>query len=82
MASMSLHDLRRVAEALSALHGGTVVNAIMRSDLRQVRLELADGTLAVIRIEADPEGHAHLEVDVIRRRPSVSSQLEVRFESA
>ena len=71
-----------MAEALSALHGSTVVNAVMRSDLRQVRLELADGTLAVVRIEDDADGHARLEVDVIRRRPSVSSQLEVRFESA
>jgi len=54
----------------------------MRSDLRQLRLELSDGTLAVVRVDADDEGRARLEVDVIQRRPAVSSQLEVRFESA
>ncbi|HEX5819323.1 MAG TPA: hypothetical protein VFY20_10605 [Gemmatimonadales bacterium] len=54
----------------------------MRSDLRQLRLELSDGTLAVVRIDADDDGRARLEVDVIQRRPAASSQLEVRFESA
>ena len=82
MAPISLHDLRRVSDALAALRGGVVVNADMRSDLRMLRLELNDGTLAVIRVEDDPDGRARLEVDVVHRRPATSSQLEVRFESA
>jgi hypothetical protein len=81
MAPISLQDLRRVSDALVRLHGTAVVNAVMRSDLRQLRLELSDGTLAVVRIDAD-DGRARLEVDVIQRRPAASSQLEVRFESA
>ena len=82
MAPISLQDLRRVSDALAKLHGAAVVNAVMRTDLRQLRLDLSDGTLAVVRIEADEDGRARLEVDVIRRRPAASSQLEVRFESA
>ncbi|MFL5507580.1 MAG: hypothetical protein ACJ8AU_11930 [Gemmatimonadales bacterium] len=82
MAPISLQDLRRVSDALAKLHGTAVVNAVMRSDLRQLRLELSDGTLAVVRIDAADDGRARLEVDVIQRRPAASSQLEVRFESA
>jgi hypothetical protein len=82
MAPISLQDLRRVSEALATLRGVAVENAVMRSDLRQLRLELSDGTLAVVRIEDDVAGRSRLEVDVIRRRPAATSQLEVRFESA
>ncbi|HEX5632514.1 MAG TPA: hypothetical protein VFX50_04770 [Gemmatimonadales bacterium] len=82
MAPISLQDLRRVSDALAALRGSAVVNAVMRSDLRQLRLELSDGTLAVVRIEDDETGRSRLEVDVIQRRPAATSQLEVRFESA
>ena len=82
MAPISLQDLRRVSDALAKLHGTAVVNAVMRSDLRQLRLELSDGTLAVVRIDADDDGRARLEVVVIQRRPAASSPLEVRFESA
>ena len=82
MAPISLQDLRRVSDALAKLHGSAVVGAVMRSDLRQLRLELSDGTLAVVRIDADVEERSRLAVDVIQRRPAPSSQLEVRFESA
>lgn len=82
MASISLTDLRRVADSLSALRGGTIAGAVMRSDLKQVRLELTDGTLAVIRIDNDADGRPRFEVDVIRPAAPVSNQLEVRFESA
>ena len=82
MAPISLQDLRRVTDALAKLHGSAVTAAVMRSDLRQLRLELADGTLAMVRIEDDADGRGRLEVDVIQRRPAASSQLEVRFESA
>lgn len=82
MASISLADLRHVADSLGALRGGTIAGAVMRSDLRQVRLEMTDGTLAVIRIDNDAEGRPRFEVDVIRPPVPVTSQLEVRFESA
>ena len=54
----------------------------MRGDLRQLRLEFIDGSLAVLRIEADADGRARFEVDVIRAPGEVSNQLEVRFENA
>lgn len=82
MAPISLVDLRRMSEALSALRGGTISNVVMRSDLRQLRLELADGTMAVIRLDEDGGGKGRFEVDVIRPPARPSGQLEVRFESA
>ncbi len=77
MAPTSLQDLWRVAEALESLRGATLANVVMRSDLRQLRLECQDGTLAVIRLE-----DGHIEVDVIRHAVPPSSQLEVRFDNA
>jgi hypothetical protein len=82
MASISLHDLRLVSDALSALRGTTIAGAVMRGDLRQLRLEFTDGTLAVLRIEGDADGRARFEVDVIRAPSEASSQLEVHFENA
>ncbi len=76
MGATPLQDLWRVAEALESLRGATVSNVVMRSDLRQLRLECEDGTLAVIRLE---EGR--LEIDVIRRAVPPTAQLEVRFDS-
>ena len=61
---------------------GHITGAAMRSDLRQIRLEMADGTLAVIRLDTDEAGKGRFEVDVIRPPAPPSSQLEVRFESA
>lgn len=75
MGATSLQDLWRVAEALESLRGATLANVVMRSDLRQLRLECEDGTLAVIRLE-----DGRLEVDVIRRAVPPTAQLEVRFD--
>ncbi len=54
----------------------------MRGDLRQLRLEFTNGSLAVLRIDADAAGRARLEVDVIRAPGEASNQLEVCFENA
>lgn len=82
MASISLHDLRLVSDTLSSLQGSTITGAVMRGDLRQLRLEFADGTFAVIRVDSDATGRGRLELDVIRAPGAPSNQLEVRFESA
>ena len=82
MASISLQDLRLVSEALQSLRGATIGGAVMRGDLRQLRLEFTDGSLAVLRIDADADGRSRLEVDVIRAPGELSNQLEVRFENA
>jgi hypothetical protein len=81
MTQVSLQELRRIAESLSVLRGKTVTDAVMRSDQRQLRIELADGHLVVASAGTDPAGRPRLEVDVVRR-PAEHHQLEVRFESA
>jgi hypothetical protein len=82
MTHVPLQDLRRVAEALMQLHGQPVVDASMRSDLRQVKIELAGGLVVVVAAEVDEEGRPRLEVDVVRRLDETTPQLEVRFDSA
>ena len=82
MASISLHDLRLVSNSLQALRGATIASAVMRGDLRQLRLQFTDGSLAVLRIDADGHGRPRFEVDVIGAPGEVSNQLEVRFENA
>ena len=81
MTQISLQELRRIADSLSILRGKAVVSAAMRSDQRQLRIELADGHLVVVSADPDPSGRPHLEVDVVRR-PAEQHQLEVRFETA
>lgn len=82
MTNVLVQDLRRVAEALQQLHGKPVVAASMRSDLRQVKIELADGLVIVVAAEIDENGRPRLEVDVVRRMEDPTRQLEVRFDSA
>ncbi len=82
MTNVPVQDLRRVAEALLQLHGRAVVAASMRSDLRQVKIELADGLVIVVAAEIDEDGRPRLEVDVVRRMEDPSRQLEVHFDSA
>jgi hypothetical protein len=54
----------------------------MRSDRRQLRIEMADGQLLVVSADLDDSGRPQLEVDVIRPPAEQGNQLEVRFESA
>ena len=78
MTQIPVHDLRRVAGALDALRGRSIGSAHMRSDLRQLRLELEDGALVVVGVTSDASGRGRLEVDVVRRAVD-QHQLEVRF---
>jgi hypothetical protein len=77
---VAVDDLRRVSAALESLRGRGVGNASMRPDLRQLRLELEDGTLVVVGVGPDAAGRARLEVDVVRRAVDLH-QLEVRFDT-
>jgi hypothetical protein len=79
---VSLQDLRRIAETLVALRGRTVGGATMRSDRRQLRIDMADGQLLVVGVDTDESGRPQLEVDVVRPPAEQGNQLEVRFESA
>ncbi len=82
MSTVPIAELRRLAETLGTLRGHAVLNAVLRSDLRQLRLELADGLLAVVAVGADEDGRPRLEIDVIRQTEGAASQLEVRFDPA
>jgi hypothetical protein len=79
---VSLQDLRRITDTLALLRDRTVAGAVMRSDRRQLRVEMGDGQLLVVSVDLDPDGRPQLEVDVVRPAAEPSSQLEVRFESA
>ena len=79
---VSLHELRRIADSLTALRGHPVTGATMRSDHRQLRIEMADSVMLVVGVELDEGGHPRLEVDVIRSPAEPANQLEVHFESA
>ena len=79
---VSLQDLRRIAETLAAVRGRTVGGATMPSDRPQLRIDLADGQLLVVSMDADDSGRPQLEVDVVRQPAEHGNQLEVRFESA
>ena len=79
---VSLQDLRRITETLAAVRGHTLGGAVMRSDRRQLRIEMADGQLLVVGVDSDQSGRPLLEVDVIRPPAEQANQLEVRFETA
>jgi hypothetical protein len=78
----SLQQLRQVADTLAQLRGSVLQDAVMRSDLRQLKIELADGVVALIAIAADEAGPPRLEVDVIQATRPQGPQLEVHFDSA
>jgi hypothetical protein len=78
----SLQQLRQVADTLAQLRGSVLQDAVMRSDLRQLKIELADGTVALVAIAADEAGQPRLEVDVIQAVRPQGPQLEVHFDSA
>jgi hypothetical protein len=75
--SVQLPDLRRVAATLAGLTGRKVVEATLTTDRRQLRLTLDDGEILVVRLEADTQGRAHLEVDVVRAGEPRQDQLEL-----
>ena len=81
MTQVSFQDLRRIADALAALRGKSVAAAVMRSDLRQLRLETNDGMMMVLTVELDEAGRPRLEVDVVRQPEELGRQLEVRFDA-
>jgi hypothetical protein len=81
MTQVSMQDLRRVAESLAALRGKVITDVVMRSDLRQFRLETSDGLMMVLTVEVDEAGRPRLEVDVVRQPEDPGRQLEVKFDA-
>jgi hypothetical protein len=81
MPHVPFHDLRRVADSLALLKGRTVVDASVRSDFRQLKLELSDGMVIVVAVEMAEGGPPHLAVDIVRQADERGGQLEVRFDA-
>ena len=82
MSSLELQDLRRIVGAVARLRGESVRHVTVRSDLRQVKLELESGRVLVVSAERDAQGRPRLEVDVVElpRDASAKQQIEVRFD--
>lgn len=76
-----VQDLRRVARALQELRGGVIDACVMRSDLRQLKVELHDGRMLVVALESDDHGRPYLAVDVVAAVEEGSRQLEVGLEA-
>ena len=82
MSALELQDLRRVAAAVARLRGEAVREVTVRSDLRQLKVELASGLILVVSAERDDQGRPRLEVDVVElpQDAATRQQLEVRFD--
>lgn len=82
MSPIELKDLRRVAGAVARLRGEAVREVTVRSDLRQLRVELESGLILVVSAARDGQGRPWLEVDVVElpHDAGARQQLEVRFD--
>ena len=81
MLQIPVQDLRRVAESLQRLRGQSIGDCVMRSDLKQLKVELEDGRIIVIGIELDDVGRQHrLTVDVVSPIEEVTRQLDVGLD--
>ncbi len=82
MSSLELQDLRRIVAAVARLRGEAVREVTVRSDLRQLRVELASGLILVVSAERDEQGRPRLAVDVVEvpRDTTARQQIEVRFD--
>jgi hypothetical protein len=77
-----VQDLRRVAASLQQLRGHTIVDCVLRSDLRQLKVELTDGRILVIGIELDEAGRQqHLTVDIAAPLEEFARQLDVGLDT-
>ncbi len=82
MSSLELQDLRRIVAAVARLRGTAVREVTVRSDLRQLRVELESGLILVVSAERDDQGRPRLAVDVVDLPQDTVSrqQIEVRFD--
>lgn len=79
----SVHDLRRIADAVSHLRDRLILDVTLRSDCRQLRLALEDGQTVLLTVALDAEGRPRLDADLLRGSDeSVPGQLEVQFDAA
>ena len=82
MSLASVHDLRRIADAVAHLREREVVDVVLRSDCRQLRVVLDDGQTLLLSVVADGEGRPRLDADLLRLpEDATSGQLEVHFDA-
>ena len=82
MSALDLQDLRRIVGAVARLHGETIRDVTVRSDIRHLKVEFESGLILVIASERDEQGRPRLEVDVVEAPLDVAArqQIEVRFD--
>ena len=82
MSTIDLQDLRRVVGAVARLRGEAVREVTVRSDLRQLKVELESGLILVVSAERDAHDRPRLEVDVVEtpQDATAKQQIEVRFD--
>jgi hypothetical protein len=82
VSSLALQELRRIVGAVARLRGEAVREVTVRSDLRQLRVELESGLILVVSAERDAHGRPRLEVDVVElpQDTTARQQIEVRFD--
>jgi hypothetical protein len=79
---LELRELRRIASGVARLRGDSVRDVTVRSDLRQLKVELGSGLILVVSAEQDLQGRPRLEMDVVElpREAAAQHQIEVRFD--
>jgi hypothetical protein len=76
----SVHDLRRIADAVAHLRDRLVLDVVLRSDCRQLRVVMDDGQMLLISLAQDASGQPRLDADLLRgAEESMPGQLEVEF---
>ena len=82
MTALGVQALRRIVGAVARLRGELVRDVTVRSDVRQLKVELESGLILVVTAERDAQGRPQLEVDVVDlpRDSSTKQQIEVRFD--
>ena len=79
----SVHDLRRIADAVSHVRDRLVLDVALRADCRQLRLVLDDGQSVLLAVTLDAQGRPRLDADLLRGPDEgPTSQLEVQFDGA
>jgi len=78
-----VHDLRRIADAVGHLRDRGVLEVVLRSDCRQLRVQLETGEVLLISVLLDEQGKPRLDADLLRGPDEgPTSQLEVQFDGA
>jgi hypothetical protein len=68
--------------SLQQLRGQEIGDCVLRSDLKQLKVELSDGRLIVIGVEMDEQSRQHhLTIDVAAPIDEVGRQLEVGLDA-